>query len=648
MRSLKKEACRFTHFAFHLNFKLTNVAREKICKFLYGKKAVSLLLLVCLSFGHSAFAYEIGDKIGDVLATDIVTYINGIKVPSFNIAGRTAVVVENLNAMTLPFGVNYDDSSRTLTIAGEDIFATGGRDYFHFDWGVSEERVGTPIMDVLYTDIRTVFGDAILESFNIGGFTCVYADDLAKLCGTYEWSEENRTVNINVHEETPSPVTVTQSERRLYAEPSAITKDETTHRWAAPRKSHIIKNDDGTFTVLEVDEHINLETYDSDFNHISSFAIKKELPIFGALYVGEKFNYIAFGQENLLEDPSCEVIKIVVYDKKFVKISEVSINNCKTAIPFDASGADMSEDERYLVLHTSRSGYRDENGVRPQTQLTVIIDKHTWRVTNMLGKFQYNHTSHALAGFTQVDDGKIITATLSDAAPLRAVFMQELDTSGKVIRTQSLFNIGGPLAANCTGTMIGGFEKSDSGYLAAISSIDHSLPTGYNNVSIEGINQENRDIYLLWTDKTTWEMRHTRLSHYSGAGLTGSAPYLVKLQDGNFMALWQQFDDFGNESNIVCYTIIDKDGNQIGETKSVLARLSDSCVPVDIGGKVAWYVNTDNGRRFYTLSTGDKKVLEEDEKKPSSEEGTSTKGDAVDSTETLEEEKNKFTEVEGI
>ena len=71
-----------------------------------------------------------------------------------------------------------------------------------------------------------------------------------------------------------------------------------------------------------------------------------------------------------------------------MKISEVSINNCKTALPFDASIGDMCENDRYLVLHTSRSQYKEENGERPQTQLTVIIDKQTWQVVNMLGKFQ--------------------------------------------------------------------------------------------------------------------------------------------------------------------------------------------------------------------------------------------------------------------
>lgn len=568
------------------------------------------LASVLAAASHGAFAANVGDIAGKVLSTDIVTYIDGIQVPSFNIAGRTAVVAENLNAKGLSFGVNYDNTTRTLTIAGSDIFGTGGRDYFHFEGSTSSQPVGTEIMDVLYTDITANYEGAVLESFNIGGFTCVYADDLAKLCGTYEWSEEARTVNVYRESTQPlSSVTRKDTVRVLSAEESVITKDETFDRWGTPAASHLIRNDDGTYSAVEISEHINIEMYDSEFNHLSSFAIKKELPIFGALYVGKDFNYIAFGQENLLDDNSREVIKIVIYDKSFVKISEVSVNNCKTAIPFDASAGEMHEDDRYLVLHTSRSQYRDENGVRPQTQLTVIIDKSTWTVSNMLGKFQHNHTSHALREFVKIDNGRLITANYSDAAPIRGAFLQELDFSGKVLKTQSIFNVGGALAANCTGAMIGGFEVSDSGYLVSMSTIDHSLASGYSSINIEGIDRENRDIYLLWTDKSTWELRHTCLARYTGVELTGSVPYLVKLSDGNFMVLWQRFSDYSNESDTFCYAFVDGNGNQIGETVAARGRLSESCKPIESDGKVVWYVNTENGREFYAADADSTKAI---------------------------------------
>ena len=113
------------------------------------------------------------------------------------------------------------------------------------------------------------------------------------------------------------------------------------------------------------------------------------------------------------------------------------------------------------------------------------------------------------------------------------------------------------------------------------------------------------------------------------------------------MALWQQFDDYSQSSNTICYAFIDKDGNQVGATQKARAQLSKSCAPIDIGGKVAWYTDTATGRKFYTLSTAFETVSTESENPPSLEEPASDDA-GIDSTENLEEEKNKITEVEGI
>ena len=551
-----------------------------------------------------AGAYNVGDVIGKVLSTDIITYIEGVQMPSFNIKGRTAIVVQNLNALGtgLDFGVSYDDLSRTLTITNSDIYGTGNRGFFYFAGDVSSKPVGTPVKNVQYTDIKTVFDGTELESFNIEGFTCVYADDLAKLCGTYVWDETARTVNIYRENSYVPSVTNKLTYHMLPAEESVITADEITYRWGEEDTSFLTTLGDGTFAAVEISEQINIELYDSQFNHFSSYSVPRELPLFGGLYFGESHNYIAFGQENLLEDNSREVIRIAIYDKSFAKIREVSINNCKTAVPFDASSGEMYENGDYLVLHTSRSQYADENGSRPQTQLTVIIDKNTWKSVNMLGKFQYNHTSHALREFVRIDGDKIITANLSDAAPLRGVFLQELDLSGQVLHTQNLFTAGGNAGANCTGMMVGGLEVSSTGYLVPISTIDHSLATAYSNVNIEGIDRENRDIYLVWTDKNTKETRKTCLALNTGAKLSGSVPYIVKLPEDKFMVLWQKFSDSLNDSDEFCYAVVDENGTRIGATYTLKGKLSESCQPIFTNGSIVWYVNTPSGREFYSLN----------------------------------------------
>lgn len=572
------------------------------------KKFLCIILTLSIISSFSCIyisAYNVGDVIGKILSTDIVAYVEGVMVPSYNIKGRTAIVAQDLKALgkDANFGVNFDEATRVLTIKNTDVFGTGNVTPLTFSNSGNKPAVGTPVGDVLFTDITTNFEGVPITSFNIGGLTCIYADDLGKLCGTYVWDETARTVNVFRNGSYVPSASKVVSARGLPAEETVISRTETLERWASPQTSQLIKNRDGTYTAFEVGEHINLDKYDQSFNLISSFAIKKELPIFGALYVGKDYNYIAYGQENLLEDNSREVIRIVVYDKSFAKIREIPISNCKTAIPFDASGASMSENNKYLVLHTARSQYSDEHGVRPQTQLTVIINKETWEVSNMLGKYQYNHMSHALQEFVKLDGDRIITANYSDTAPLRGAFLQELDSTGRVIFTRSIFGVGGALAANCTGAMIGGLEVSDTGYLVPISSIDHSLPTSYSSLDIQGIIAENRDVYVLWTDKLNLDLKSTCLARYTGAGLTGSTPYIVKLADGNFMVLWQRFSDNEEQSYNMCYAFVDRNGNQIGTTYTVPAQLSESCVPIETDGKVVWYVNSDFGREFYSVSS---------------------------------------------
>jgi len=556
-----------------------------------------IFLLPCLGVS----AANVGDKIEKVLSTDIVTYIEGVKVPSFNIAGRTAIVVENLNAMGLPFEVWYEDSTRTLSIADG---SGGTRDYFHFADTESEAPIGTPIMDVLYTDIETFYQGKKLESFNIGGFTCVYATDLAVLYGRYSFNESTRAVDIFRHkEEAEGDADSTETTKKLPADESIISRGDTMVRWGNPIKSYLVPNDDGSYTTIEYSGGLNVETYASDFRHISSKKVKIDYPIFGGILVGEEYYYVAAGQENKKESDTLAVINITVFDKSFKKVKDIPVKECRTTVPFDACNVSMVENDEYLVLHTARSQYKEPNETNPQTQLTVIIDKSDWSVVNTLDKFQSNHTSHALKGYVKFDKNTIVTANYSDATPVRGAFIQEMTSSGKVFSTQSIFKVPGSASANCTGAMIGGFELSRGAYITAMSTIDHSLATDYSDTKIEGINAEERDIVILATDKDSKETTSTTLTYYSGDGKTASVPYLVKLESGNFMVLWQRFDTKSNSSNTFCYAYLDKNGNLIGEALSSEGYLSGSCQPVEIDGKVMWYTNTSSGRIFYEIDS---------------------------------------------
>ena len=97
--------------------------RKNFKKFFCG--ALSLVLaLNIVSF--YALAYNVGDVTGKILSTDIVTYIEGVRVPSYNINGRTAIVTQHLNKLggRLNFGVNFDEETRVLTLTNKDIYGS--------------------------------------------------------------------------------------------------------------------------------------------------------------------------------------------------------------------------------------------------------------------------------------------------------------------------------------------------------------------------------------------------------------------------------------------------------------------------------------------------------------------------------------------
>ncbi len=130
------------------------------------------------------------DKIIDyVLYTDIRTYINNVEITSYNIKGNTAVVVEDL--LNYGFDVVWDGAARTLKVTrnaskpvtGAEVKATSGG------------KIGDKAMPVYATDIKTYLDGKETESYNVGGQTIVYVDDLAKLYASdYQWDQNTRTL----------------------------------------------------------------------------------------------------------------------------------------------------------------------------------------------------------------------------------------------------------------------------------------------------------------------------------------------------------------------------------------------------------------------------------------------------------------------
>ena len=151
------------------------------------KKILSVLLsfLTCFVVTNCVSA----DFSKYTLHTDIVAYINGAAVRSFNIDGFTGVVAEDL--IQYGFGVYYDDSVRTL-----EIIRLNNKITSTYVPEAPTAPVGSKNREIYDTDIKTYVNGNLVQSFNIGGETIIFIDEL--LCyGKVVWHPEERKICYN-------------------------------------------------------------------------------------------------------------------------------------------------------------------------------------------------------------------------------------------------------------------------------------------------------------------------------------------------------------------------------------------------------------------------------------------------------------------
>ena len=134
--------------------------------------AVMILVMTVANVG----AARIGDIIGHTIRTDIVAKINGYDINSYNIDGKTAIIAEDLR--NYGFNVTWDGASRILAIRQGNTRTVTSR---YVAPKVSPAQFGKVSGNILYTDIATYANDRWIPSFNIGGKTCIFLEDLAKV-----------------------------------------------------------------------------------------------------------------------------------------------------------------------------------------------------------------------------------------------------------------------------------------------------------------------------------------------------------------------------------------------------------------------------------------------------------------------------------
>ncbi|MBQ8762533.1 MAG: Ig-like domain-containing protein [Clostridia bacterium] len=411
--------------------------------------------------------------------------------------------------------------------------------------------------------------------------------------------------------------------KKIASSTSNTILDPNISRWAYTKKSYVYQ-DGENIVVIRIGENVSATTYNMNYQKLSEKNLEFELPVFGGFFSGEAFNYIAFGQSNTEESETKEVYRIVKYDKEFNKISHASIigSQCHTITPFAHGSASMAESGKELTLHTARKRFTSDDGLNHQSQFTVVLDTTTMTPINNLKLFQDNHVSHSFNQFVQYDNGKRVLVDHGDAYPRSVVLSKYTGMSSYGYERYTeidLFDIPGATGANCTGVNLGGFEVSENNYIVSINTVDHSKITEYTSFTMEGLEVDARDAVLLISAKdntASSNVKKVYLTDYAAENLHATAPYLVKLTEKWFAAIWKEYKYtkkqsgsytyYEYQSNGIKYVIVDENGNNLTDIKtaSVTAELSD-CQPIFIDNKVIWIYDNSSERNICTLDISD-------------------------------------------
>lgn len=367
--------------------------------------------------------------------------------------------------------------------------------------------------------------------------------------------------------------------------------------WSAPVESYLTTSPDGYLMRVQsgaIDGKILIEYYDSGYNLKKTMTLDLPLPEFGGFYETGDNYYILTGQNNTEKDNNKEVYRVCKYSKTWQALGSCGLFGANTTYPFDAGSARMAVNGKYLFVRTCHEMY---NGHQANVTFSVdtsnmsIADSFTSVMNTDLG-----YVSHSFNQFIQIDNGTLLGSDHGDAYP-RAITVLQYRTdisNGSFVpqrtwgsntdtcREFDLMTFPGSIGNNYTGASQGGFEYSDSSYLAA------------GNYDAD---DNSRNVFVASVSKSGGTPVVRYFSNYAGTSDSATTPHLVKTGSNSFVLLW-------SSQGYVYYTAIDGTGQQVGSTYKMAGNLSD-CVPSIINGKLIWYAWKNNHNTFYEINLSD-------------------------------------------
>lgn len=186
---------------------------------------ITLFFIMLMSVQTSA-SMPIGTKIGEVLSTDIIATIDHRPIPSMNINGYTAIVVEDLRSYG--FNVAWSEENKTLQVTRNNALLVQGKVFT-----TEPMEPGHPLDPVLFTDIKTYLDGREVVSFNIDGRTAIYLNQL-KPYGEIQWNESTRVASFQFPEPVVEPESQPASEEVQVSRRSTQLDPEQSYLHAKP------------------------------------------------------------------------------------------------------------------------------------------------------------------------------------------------------------------------------------------------------------------------------------------------------------------------------------------------------------------------------------------------------------------------------
>lgn len=390
------------------------------------------------------------------------------------------------------------------------------------------------------------------------------------------------------------------------------SKEAWGEGWHAhPSNNFLEENEDGTFLRISFfdDEGVFLETYDADFNFVSSRQLTKGIWTARGYFKGKDARYIVYKQNNYKQSDEKEVVRVVKYDDNWNILGRCSISAINTYEAFSSGSVRMLESDGILYIHAAHTMYSSgslTDDAHHQANMTLEIDEATMKkVADMtaVSNPKTGYVSHSWNQFIQADDNYIYRLDQGDFYP-RAIslskqkkYYEGIDMN-HIEDRKDIFNICGK-GQIYTGVSIGGFELIGNTLFTVGNSIDPNTTDSILNMV------KWRNVFVNLTDKDTFITKTLWLTNYTADDkILVHTPHTVVVNDGMYV-LWEEgYWDQENGDNYAVLTRIAKiknDGTLDGKIYKICGRLTD-CKPIlTKKGHIVWYMTNDGSPVFYDV-----------------------------------------------